>query len=118
MKLIFSILLLFSFSFSKAGNGYKVGETVADITVKKILNNKVSSSSLKNLQGNITILDFFEPVGGLVVLVGDNATVTPENRILLGFQQRHTVTDCDDSLDVLNYLVVYAVRFIFRRVLS
>ena len=59
MKLIFSILLLFFFSFSKAGNGYKVGETVADITVKKILNNTVSSSSLKNLQGNITILDFF-----------------------------------------------------------
>ncbi len=52
---IFVFLTIHSF----AQNGYKSGDAVADLQAKKILNYTTSSSSLKNLKGNITIIDFF-----------------------------------------------------------
>ena len=59
MKLVFSAFFIFFCTGSHAQTGYKVGETVADIPAKKILNYTTPSSSLKTLQSNITIIDFF-----------------------------------------------------------
>jgi thiol-disulfide isomerase/thioredoxin len=54
-----AIILLFFSCISQAQNGYKAGETVTDIPAKKILNYSTSSASLKSLQADITIIDFF-----------------------------------------------------------
>jgi thiol-disulfide isomerase/thioredoxin len=55
-----SILILFLGAFTAAAqNGYKLGQTTENIAAKKILNFISPSSSLKNLQSNITIIDFF-----------------------------------------------------------
>ncbi len=55
--------IFFIFFFSGysvfAQNGYKAGDAVSDLQAKKILNYTTSSSSLTNLKGNITIIDFF-----------------------------------------------------------
>ena len=58
MKFIAVILLFFHFT-SLAQNGYKTGDVVTDLPVKKILNYNAVTSSLNNLKGNITIIDFF-----------------------------------------------------------
>ena len=58
MKFLSAIFIFFSIN-SFAQNGYKTGDAVADLQAKKILNYTTPSSSLKNLKGNITIIDFF-----------------------------------------------------------
>ena len=55
--LILILVLLSSNIFAQSG--YIAGDEVADLQAKKILNHSASSSSLKNLKGNITIIDFF-----------------------------------------------------------
>ena len=59
MKPFFLISFVFFFFTGHARDGYKVGETVPDIAAIKMLNHPSSASSLKNLRGNITIIDFF-----------------------------------------------------------
>jgi thiol-disulfide isomerase/thioredoxin len=54
-----AIILLFFTCISQAQNGYKTGETVTNITAKKILNYSTPTASLKSLQADITIIDFF-----------------------------------------------------------
>lgn len=58
MRFLIVILVLLSSNIF-AQSGYMAGDEVADLQVKKILNHSASSSSLKNLKGNITIIDFF-----------------------------------------------------------
>jgi thiol-disulfide isomerase/thioredoxin len=58
MKFFTAIFVFLSIN-SLAQNGYKAGDTVADLQAKKILNYTASSSSLTNIKGNITIIDFF-----------------------------------------------------------
>jgi thiol-disulfide isomerase/thioredoxin len=58
MRFLTAIFLFLSIT-SFAQNGYRAGDAVADLQAKKILNYTTSSSSLKNLKGNITIIDFF-----------------------------------------------------------
>jgi thiol-disulfide isomerase/thioredoxin len=58
MKLI-AVLLIFFPVTGFAQNGYKAGDVMADLPVKKILNYTPASSTVKNIKGNITIIDFF-----------------------------------------------------------
>ncbi|MEP6712184.1 MAG: DUF547 domain-containing protein [Ferruginibacter sp.] len=59
MKFRLSFLMLFFTTFCSAQAGYKTGETIADIPAKKILNFNTTSASIKKLQANVTIIDFF-----------------------------------------------------------
>lgn len=58
MKILLVISLLF-FNYSFAQTGYKKNDIVKDIFAKKIINYTVTSASLKNLKGTISIIDFF-----------------------------------------------------------
>jgi thiol-disulfide isomerase/thioredoxin len=58
MKILLVVSLLF-FNYSFAQTGYKENDIVKDIFAKKIINYTVTSASLKNLKGTITIIDFF-----------------------------------------------------------
>ncbi|MEO8111182.1 MAG: DUF547 domain-containing protein [Ginsengibacter sp.] len=59
MKLLFSLLAIFTLSKMFAQFSYKKGDVVADFSFKKILNNTDLASSLKALQNEITVIDFF-----------------------------------------------------------
>lgn len=59
MKFFFSLLVTFLLSGAYAQDSYKKGDIVADFTFKKILNNPASSSSLKTMGSELTIIDFF-----------------------------------------------------------
>ncbi len=58
MKLLI-FLLLFICNNGYAQLGYKQNEVVKNMYAKKIINHTTTTSSLKNLQSNITIIDFF-----------------------------------------------------------
>jgi thiol-disulfide isomerase/thioredoxin len=59
MKILIIIISLLFYNASFAQNAYKTNDFVKDIVAKKIINYSTTSSSLKNLKGKITILDFF-----------------------------------------------------------
>ncbi len=58
MRFLIVIMVLFSSNII-AQTGYKTGDVIANLPVKKILNHSAASSSLNDLKGNITIIDFF-----------------------------------------------------------
>ncbi len=58
MRFIVLILLLLP-AYGHSQTAYKTGDVVADLKIGKLLNYTSSSSSLKKIQGNITIIDFF-----------------------------------------------------------
>ncbi|MDQ6762434.1 MAG: DUF547 domain-containing protein [Bacteroidota bacterium] len=59
MKFFFSLLAIFMLLKASAQDSYKRGDVVADFSFKKILNNATSTSSLKALQNELTVIDFF-----------------------------------------------------------
>ena len=58
MRFIVFILLLLP-AYGHAQTAYKTGDVVADFKIGKLLNYVSSSSSLKEIQANVTIIDFF-----------------------------------------------------------
>lgn len=59
VRFFVAIILHFFFYTAPAQSGYKTGDTVAAIPIKKVLNYGGAAGSLKNLQADITIIDFF-----------------------------------------------------------
>ncbi len=59
MKFFFSFLATIMLLNASAQDSYKKGDVVADFSFKKILNNTVPATSLKALQNEITVIDFF-----------------------------------------------------------
>lgn len=59
MKLVFLVHGLFFLSVLKAQTGYTVGDRAADFAINKILNSSVSSSSFKQKNDRLLIIDFF-----------------------------------------------------------
>ncbi len=58
MKFLIIFSLLFPF-LCQAQSSYKTEDIVADLPIAKILNHRSSSSTLKKMQGSISIIDFF-----------------------------------------------------------
>lgn len=53
------LLLLLMPAYGHSQTAYKTGDVVTDLRIGKLLNYTSSSSSLKKIQANITIIDFF-----------------------------------------------------------
>lgn len=58
MRLL-SVLFIILPAFCQSQTAYKTGDIVADLPISKMLNYTSSSSTLKKIQSNITIIDFF-----------------------------------------------------------
>jgi thiol-disulfide isomerase/thioredoxin len=88
MKRIIITFIMMASVYCFAQQSYKAGDWVADFRVKKVLNSVMSETSLKELQGNITIIDFFGTwcvpcIKALPALQNYQATFKEELKVIL-----------------------------------